>query len=49
MTKKIADWVVADPTNWYEMAEATCLTKEAYFKRLVEKKAAASRVLAIAA
>lgn len=49
MTKKIADWVVADPDNWYEMAEATCLTKEAYFKRLVEKKAVASRALAIAA
>ena len=38
MVKKIADWVRADPETWYEEAEATCLTKEAYFKRMLEKK-----------
>jgi len=38
MTKKIADFMKADPVGWYEMAEATCLTKEAKFKRLLEKK-----------
>jgi hypothetical protein len=40
MVKKIADFVKADPAGWYEMAEATCLTKEAKFKRLMEKKQA---------
>jgi hypothetical protein len=40
MVKKIADFVKADPVGWYEMAEATCLTKEAKFKRLMEKKQA---------
>jgi hypothetical protein len=40
MVKKIADFVKADPQGWYEMAEATCLTKEAKFKRLMEKKQA---------
>lgn len=38
MVKKIADFMKADPVGWYEMAEATCLTKEAKFKRLLEKK-----------
>lgn len=38
MVKKVADFVKADPTGWREMAEATCLTKEAKFKRLVENK-----------
>lgn len=38
MVKKVADFVKADPKGWYEMAEATCLTKEAKFKRLLEKK-----------
>jgi hypothetical protein len=38
MVKKIADFVKADPAGWYEMAEATCLTKEAKFKRLYERK-----------
>ena len=38
MVKKIADFVKADPAGWYEMAEATCLTKEAKFKRLLERK-----------
>lgn len=48
MVKKVADWVKADPDAWYETAEATCLTKEAYFKRMVEKKQRASQVLALA-
>jgi hypothetical protein len=38
MVKKVADFMKADPVGWYEMAEATCLTKEAKFKRLYEKK-----------
>lgn len=38
MVKKVADFVKADPDNWYAMAEATCLTKDAKFKRLLEKK-----------
>lgn len=38
MTKKIADFVKASPNNWYSMAEATCLSKDARFKRLYEKK-----------
>jgi hypothetical protein len=50
MVKKIADFVKADPVGWYEMAEATCLTKEAKFKRLMEKKQAeaARRGIALA-
>ncbi len=40
MVKKIADFMKADPAGWYEMAEATCLTKEAKFKRLLERKQA---------
>ena len=38
MVKKVADFVKADENGWYEMAEATCLTKEAKFKRLLERK-----------
>lgn len=38
MVKKIADFVKVDPLGWYDMAEATCLTREAKFKRLYEKK-----------
>lgn len=38
MVKKVADFVKADPKGWHEMAEATCLQREAKFKRLVEKK-----------
>ena len=38
--KKIADFVKADPNGWLEMAEATCLQKEAKFKRLIAKKKA---------
>jgi hypothetical protein len=41
MVKKIADFVKADPRGWYEMAEATCLTREAKFKRLLDRKAKA--------
>ena len=40
MVKKVADFVKSDPEGWYEMAEATCLTKEAKFKRLLERKKA---------
>lgn len=42
MVKKVADFVKADPIGWYEMAEATCLTKDAKFKRLYERKQRAS-------
>lgn len=38
MVKKIADFVKTDPASWHEMAEATCLSKEAKFKRLLAKK-----------
>jgi hypothetical protein len=38
MVKKIADFVKADPKGWHEMAEATCLQREAKFKRLMAKK-----------
>ena len=41
MTKKIADWVQADPSDWKEMAEATCLSRDAKFKRLQQKREAA--------
>jgi hypothetical protein len=40
MVKKIADFVKADPAGWEEMAEATCLQKEAKFKRLLAKRKA---------
>jgi len=49
MVKKIADWVKADPIDWYETAEATCLTKEAYFKRMMAKRQAASTALLLTA
>lgn len=39
MVKKIADFVKADPDEWEELAEATCLQREAKFKRLLAKKA----------
>ena len=48
MVKKIADWVKADPIGWYETAEATCLTKDAYFKRMLEKKQRVSEQLLLA-
>jgi hypothetical protein len=40
MVKKVADFVHTDPNDWMEMAEATCLTRDAKFKRLTEKRAA---------
>ena len=43
MVKKIADFVKADPNGWLEMAEATCLQREAKFKRLLAKRAEAAR------
>lgn len=50
MVKKIADFVQVDSKNWNRFAESTCLTKEAKFKRLLEKKQAeaASRGIALA-
>lgn len=38
MVKKVADFVKADPNGWMEMAEATCLQRDAKFKRLLQKK-----------
>lgn len=38
MVKKVADFVKAEPTGWYPMAESTCLSKDAKFKRLLERK-----------
>jgi hypothetical protein len=40
MVKKIADFVKADPKDWLEMAEATCLQRDAKFKRLLERRQA---------
>jgi hypothetical protein len=50
MVKKVADFVKADPVGWLEMAEATCLQRDAKFKRLLEKrqKEAARRGLVLA-
>lgn len=36
--KKLADLVKAYPAAWYEMAESTLLSRDAKFKRLLEKK-----------
>lgn len=36
MVKKIADLVQMKPNGWLEMVEATCLKREARFKRLVD-------------
>lgn len=44
MVKKVADFVKSDPDNWLGMAEATCLQREARFKRLLNKKKEALRV-----
>jgi len=41
--KKIADFVKADPAGWQEMAEATCLQREARFKRLLAKRTEAAK------
>ncbi len=38
MVKKIADFVDVDKKGWFEMAEATCLSRDAKFKRLLAKK-----------
>ena len=43
MVKKIADFIKADPADWRNMAEATCLQREAKFKRLLEKRREAER------
>jgi hypothetical protein len=43
MVKKIADFVKSDPTDWKEMVEATCLHREAKFKRLLAKRAEAKK------
>jgi hypothetical protein len=43
MVKKVADFVKADPKGWHDMAEATCLQREAKFKRLLAKKAEAAK------
>lgn len=43
MVKKVADFVKTDPNDWYEMAEATCLLKEAKFKRLMNKRQEAAK------
>lgn len=43
MVKKVADFVKADPVGWLEMAEATCLQREAKFKRLLSKRSDAAR------
>ena len=43
MVKKVADFVKADPVGWLEMAEATCLQREAKFKRLLAKRSDAAR------
>lgn len=50
MVKKIADFVKTDPKGWQEMAEATCLQREAKFKRLMAKRQteAAKRGVALA-
>lgn len=41
--KKIADLLKADSKNWASMAEATCLHREAKFKRLLAKRAEAAK------
>lgn len=38
--KKIADFVKTDPKGWRELTEATILTRDAKFKRLLQKKQA---------
>lgn len=43
MVKKVADFVKADPKGWVEMAEATCLQREAKFKRLLAKRTEAAK------
>jgi hypothetical protein len=43
MVKKVADFVKADPKGWMEMAEATCLQRDAKFKRLLAKRQEAAK------
>lgn len=43
MVKKIADFVKTDPKGWEEMAEATCLQREAKFKRLLARRQEAAK------
>lgn len=43
--KKVADFVKADPKIWRSLAESTLLTREAKFKRLMDKKAAAAKAV----
>lgn len=38
VVKKVADLAKADPIGWHAMAEATILTRDAKFKRLVDKR-----------
>lgn len=38
MVKKIADIMKASPTGWKQLAEASCMRKEARFRRLIEEK-----------
>lgn len=38
VVKKLADFVKIAPGNWYTLAEATLLTREALFKRLLTEK-----------
>lgn len=38
LVKKLADLVKADPIDWYAIAEATLLNKDAKFKRLLKKR-----------
>jgi len=40
MVIKVAQLVKSDPDDWHELAEDTCLTKEAKFKRLLAKREA---------
>ena len=40
MVKKIADFVRSEPNDWEKYVEATCLKREAKFKRLYERKLA---------
>ena len=38
MVKKIADLVAAKPKDWIDLVEATCLRREAKYKRLTDQK-----------
>lgn len=47
MVKKIADFVKSQPVGWLPMAEATCLQRDAKFKRLLDKRTANASKLGI--